>query len=570
MSTGSLSQVNARVGLLMATCNQPEQLSVALRSLLCQSHHLFTLTLVLDGQDPESERVVASFSDPRIKLVHTQQRQGLISALNLALQHSKPASFYAVVYAAGFYAPDFLTRLLLALLRKPGAAGAYCATHLGQQPSQHPLLAEPEYRYTELLSRNLIGRGLLFRAEVFQQAGGIFLSEKQGLWETWKRMARIQPFIQIAEALIRMTPDAYAPPVSCQIRPETDILPFLKLRCLVLERECVDAEFLRLLHSSGHEVLTAPPVEGIPDLLVIGSLLQLEQATRLARRYFVPVLFVTQSDSDLAHIYYQKPAYMRGFSYATATPAIVQRLKQIDGQEAMVYFQDMKIMDFNRQLSRIPQLLTRFRTTLLVRAYTQPSYLQNTLNWLQRLSHPEDWGNLLIFCPDAPPALLAWLKTQPYTWYAPQAPEYFPELLHLLRQMDSSLVLGIDAGVLIPPEWYLKCLPYLSDPRVGMVSSLLHNSEIPDQRLPFPLKSLKQFDRDWQHYVNRVPHVRSESVSLLSDSLFLMRRHVLERVLLAGPSVLPLGYPAVIAHFLGKLGYQRVLTRDTAAFNLIF
>lgn len=570
MPTGSLSPVNARVGLLMATCQQSQQLKIALESLLSQSHHQFTLTLVLDGQDPESEAVVASFSDPRLKLLQTPQTQGLIASLNLAMRHSKPASFYAVVYATCFYAPNFLVRMLKALLTKPGAAGVFCSTHLGKPPALHPLLAEPEYRYTELLSRNFLGRGILFRAEVFQQAGGLFLSEKQGIWETWKRMARLRPFIQVSEALIRATPDSYAPPVSYQVHLESDILPFLKLRCLVLDRENVDAEFLRLLHASGHEILTVPPAEGIPDLLVIGSLLQLEQATRLARRYFVPVVFVTQSDTDLAYIYYQKPAYMRGFAYATATPAIVQRLKQIDGQEPVVYFQDMKYTDFNRQLSRIPQLLTRFRTTLLVRAYTRPVYLQNTLNWLQRLSRPEDWGNLLIFCPDAPAELLEWLKTQPYTWYVPREPEYFPELLHLLRQLDSALILGIDAGVLIPPAWYFKCLPYLRDPRVGMVSSLLHNSEIPEQRLPFALKSLQQFEHDWAQYAKRVTPVRAEPVSLLSDSLFLMRRHVLERVLLAGPSVLPLGYPATISHLLGKLGYQCILTRDTAALNLIF
>jgi hypothetical protein len=571
VSTGPFRTVNSRVGLLMATWNQSDTLSKTLGSLLNQTHDLFSLTLVTDSKDLKTAEVLSNFEDPRIKVVSTQQQQGFISALNLAMQHSKPASFYAVVYATYFYGPHFLHKLLMPLLRNSGAAGVFCASHQGPPGSLHPYFSEPGYRYTELLSRNILGPGVLFRTDTFKQAGGLFVSEKQGIWETWKRMALHKPFISTSDILLRMLrPSTYERPAeNFQLQPEKDILPVLKLRCLILERNSIDPEFMRLLKDAGHEILVAPPKEGTADLIILGSLLQLDQACRLAEQLFLPVLFVTDQDSALAQIYYQQRPLMRGFSFATSSKEIIQRLAQIDQQEPVVYFKAMRTLDFNRQLSRVPLLLSRFRTSIVVRCYVNPLYLQNTLDWLMRLSHPDDWGDLLILCPEAPPTTIAWLKTQPFTWYAPQSTEYFPELLHLLRQMRSSLVLGIDAGVLIPPEWYLKTLPYLSNPRVGMVSSLLHNSEIPDQHLPFKLHSLQQFEQHWKHYKDKVPHIRSESLPLLSDSLFLMRKHVLERVLIAGPTVLPLAYPACISHLLGQLEYPRLMTRDSMAFNLL-
>ncbi|PIQ26307.1 hypothetical protein COW36_15045 [bacterium (Candidatus Blackallbacteria) CG17_big_fil_post_rev_8_21_14_2_50_48_46] len=570
MSTGSLQTVNSRVALLMVTWNQADHLPTALDSLLNQNHQLFTLTLVINGKDSETNKILERYTDPRIKTVQIHPKQGFISALNLAFQHSKPASFYAIVYASCFYSPMYLNLLLLSLLRNPSAGGVYCPTHHGPPGSHFPIHSEPEYRYLELLSRNFIGKGVLFRNDIFKQAGGIFVSEKQGLWETWKRMAQFKPFLFYPETLMRIAPNRYEDE-NTHYEPilEKDILPHFKVRCLILERENIDFEFLRQLRASGHEILTTHPKEGIPDVIVIGSLLQLDQAVRLAQRLFLPVLFVTNQDSDLAHIYYTQPPLMRGFSFATSSPEIVNRLKQIDQQEPLRYFPEMKVQDFNKQLAQMPMLLTRFKTTLLVRSYSNPLYLKNTLQWLMRLNHPEEWGELLIFCPEAHPETIAWLKTQAYTWYAPQSKEYYPELLYLLQQMRTNLVLGIDAGVLIPPEWFLKALPHLSNPKVGMVSSLLHNSEIPDQRLPFPIHSLQQFEQTWQHYRKSKNVAKVEAFPLLSDSLFLMRKNVLERVLIAGPRVSPLGYPATLAHLLGKLGYARLLTRETAAFNLL-
>lgn len=571
MSTGPLRTVNSRVGLLMASWNQADSLSKSLGSLLSQTHDLFTITLVVDSQDKATSDVLKHIQDPRLKIVETQQPQHFIAALNLAMQHSKPATFYAVVYACYFYAPQFLTAMLMSVLRKPGAGGSFCGNQQGASTALHPFYSEPFYRYTELLSRNFLGPGVLFRLDTFKQAGGLFVSEKQGIWETWKRMAQHKPFVQNNDILLRrITPSTYEyPPEPYKLIPEKDLLPQLKLRCLILDRSSVDPDFLRLLRTAGHEMFNSPPAEGVLDLIVLGSLLQLDQACRLAKQLFLPVLFVTDQDTDLAQIYYQHPPLIRGFSFATSAKQIIQRLIQIDQQEAVTYFGGMRPLDFNRQLSKIPLLLSRFRTTLLVRCYTNPLYLQNTLDWLMRLSHPEDWGDLLILCPEAPPATLNWLKNQQYTWYAPQSPEYFPELLYLLKQMRSSLVLGIDAGVLIPPEWFLKTLPYLSDPHVGMVSTLLHNSEIPDQHLPFKVHSMPQVEQSWKHYTEKVPHVRQESLPLLSDSLFLMRKHILERVLIAGPKVLPLGYPASISHLLGQLKYPRLMTRDSMAFNLL-
>lgn len=571
MSTGPLRTVNSRVGLLMASWNQADSLSKSLGSLLSQTHDLFTITLVVDSQDQATAEVLKYQKDPRIKIIETQQPQHFIAALNLAMQHSKPATFYAVVYACYFYAPTFLTAMLMTVLRNPTSGGSFCGNQQGASNTQHPFHSEPNYRYTELLSRNFLGPGVLFRLDTFKQAGGLFLSEKQGIWETWKRMAKLKPFVQNPDILLRrIAPSHYELPTEpYTLLPEKDILPSLKLRCLILDRSSIDPEFLRLLRGAGHEMLNSLPAEGSLDMIVLGSLLQLDQACRLAKQHFLPVLFVTDQDSDLAQIFYQHPPLIRGFSFATSSKQIIQRLLQIDQQEAVTYFTGMRQLDFNRQLSKIPLLLSRFRTTLLVRCYTNPLYLQNTLDWLMRLSHPEDWGELLIICPEAPPDTINWLKNQPYTWYAPQSQAYFPELLHLLKQMRSSLVLGIDAGVLIPPEWFLKTLPYLSDPHVGMVSSLLHNSEIPDQHLPFKVQSMPQVEQSWKHYSEKVPHIRQESLPLLSDGLFLMRKHVLERVLIAGPKVLPLGYPACIAHLLAQLKYPRLMTRDSMAFNLL-
>jgi len=76
------------VSILMPMKNAEAYISETIQSLLNQSLPSFEIIVVNDGSDDDSELLVESFSDKRIKLIQGECK-GISAALNLALSHAQ-------------------------------------------------------------------------------------------------------------------------------------------------------------------------------------------------------------------------------------------------------------------------------------------------------------------------------------------------------------------------------------------------------------------------------------------------------------------------------------------------
>ncbi|MGV3524376.1 MAG: glycosyltransferase family 2 protein [Candidatus Sericytochromatia bacterium] len=557
--------IKARVALLMATYNQAATLPAALDSLLSQHHTQFTLTVIDDGSDDATSAILARYEDTRLS-VHRTKHQGLLPSLNIAMQKSKPAAFYGVVYASCFYSPTFTGQLLQALLRHSKACGAFSHYCEGNTEVVGSIFREPRYDNNELLVRNFLGPGLLFRAEAFRQAGGLFLSARKGIWETWQRLAEQGPWIQIPQILLRWQAHSYEKsPPHPKLDPDKELYPKLQVRLLRQAEDSLEPDWLHLLAQAGHTLEVAPTRE-TPQVVLCGSMERLAASLELARQSYSPLLWVINDENVVTQLaaHSRAKALLGGLNFATRTLKVAAALKQV-GVTPLVYMHGMTPREITRLLSRIPMLYYRNRSVILLRSYGGPGGIVRTLQALRQMHAPPDFGSLLIWCVDGHPETVAWLKKRGFNWFQPTQNNYYPELQFLLKQMPASFVLALDAGVLPTPEWFVQLWPLLADPLVGMVSGHL-NRVVGPQNLPFRAQTMADVNRYWPRYHS--PYA-VEKVSQLSDAAFLMRKTVFEQVLESHPQTLPLLDDQLLAQQVQQLGYGCLLHRRTLAFNLM-
>jgi len=64
------------VSIIIPTCNRPEFLKRAIRSVLAQTYQDFEIVVIDDGTEERAESVVAGFHDPRIRYLKNETRLG--------------------------------------------------------------------------------------------------------------------------------------------------------------------------------------------------------------------------------------------------------------------------------------------------------------------------------------------------------------------------------------------------------------------------------------------------------------------------------------------------------------
>ena len=90
---------NPKVTVLMPAYNAGKYIGEAISSVLQQSFADFELLIVNDGSTDDTERIIRSFTDPRVVLIN-QENKGVSAALNLGLVYARAP------YIARFDADD--------------------------------------------------------------------------------------------------------------------------------------------------------------------------------------------------------------------------------------------------------------------------------------------------------------------------------------------------------------------------------------------------------------------------------------------------------------------------------
>ncbi len=565
MAAGSSSfhsGLNARVALIMATRDQPHVLK-SVRSLLVQTHQNFTLTIIDDGSDVAVSQYLLGINDSRIVILK-QAPQGYIAALNIAIKKSKPAAFYGVAYASCFYAPYYIALLLNQLTRHPKHSGVYCHFYDGKTGA---IFKEPFFDPHELLVRDFMGPGVIFRSHAFQSAGNLFLSEKQGLLETWQRISQKSgPFLQLNDVAIRWYPNDYdSPPQRPELDLEKQVYPHLKPSFLIPDSQSVDSELLVLLSQTGHLLVPEKEAKSRADFILCGNLKHTGHSMKLAKSHGAGLLFAINDRADMDALAEPQAQFLLSSAHMLTRHASIAKTLQEMGHQPTVYMPQMTEREVKRFLSRLSPLLYRHRCVFLIRAIGGPALIESTLNALFALNRPPEFAELLIFSLDGNKETKAWLTAKGLHFFTAQQMNCFPELLFLLKQMKANYVLSLDAGVIPEVNYINALLPLLAHPRVGMVSGLMNNVR-GNQRLPFESIDLASFEHQWKTY--RPTH-NVEQVDFLIDTAFMVRKRVLEYVLQTFSEVSPLISDYTFADLFSHLGFHHVLSCRTVAFNTI-
>lgn len=101
----------------IAVYNKEENILSTLQSVLLQSHAAKEIIIVNDGSTDESEKIILSIQDPRIKYIR-QENQGAAAARNTAITHCTHP-YIALIDADDIWHADFLKHIVEAIKKFP-------------------------------------------------------------------------------------------------------------------------------------------------------------------------------------------------------------------------------------------------------------------------------------------------------------------------------------------------------------------------------------------------------------------------------------------------------------------
>ena len=191
-----------RIGIVTPAFNVAGYIGDAIRSVLAQTHHAWTMTIVDDGSTDQTAAVAAGFDDSRIRLIR-QCNAGVSAARNrgLSVTNTETVLF---LDADDCLSPDALSVLAAALRAGPdaiAAVGPYQRVQSGKQAWESEVWRPVSGDVLEtLLVRNLFANGghLLIRRHAVEAAGLFDPRLCYGEdWEYWTRLARLGTFAAV-------------------------------------------------------------------------------------------------------------------------------------------------------------------------------------------------------------------------------------------------------------------------------------------------------------------------------------------------------------------------------------
>src|SRR5699024_5516334 len=105
------------ISVAIAVYNKQENILSTLESVLHQSYPAKEIIIVNDGATDNSEELILSVDDSRIKYIK-QKNQGAAAARNKAIQNSS-SSFIALIDADDIWHKDFLNNIAQAIKSHP-------------------------------------------------------------------------------------------------------------------------------------------------------------------------------------------------------------------------------------------------------------------------------------------------------------------------------------------------------------------------------------------------------------------------------------------------------------------
>jgi hypothetical protein len=216
----------SRVSISIPTYNRADIIGETLATILNQSYSDFELVIVDNASTDNTEAVVRSIDDPRLRYVRNPTNLGLILNQNRCIEEASN-EFVAVYHDHDFYHPDLVKKSLEIFDTHPTVGVVCCAVHT-VDPVSPDLIKRTDIRnWTECTPGRVIRRELLHRwdsritaptamvRKVCYEQAGVFRPEVGGGAdrELWLRILRSWDLGYIATPMARLRDRPTAVPV---------------------------------------------------------------------------------------------------------------------------------------------------------------------------------------------------------------------------------------------------------------------------------------------------------------------------------------------------------------------
>jgi glycosyltransferase involved in cell wall biosynthesis len=161
---------SVELSIIMAACNSAKTIKQAVDSLLLQSFGNFELIIINDGSTDETENIICSFNDSRIKYLKNESRAGAAAARNRGLKAAK--GNYIGIFDSDDIAHPRKFELQLNFIKKHTEIGVVgCSANLidenGEKIGKYQVKAlDEEIRANMLFHNYFIHSALVFRKEL--------------------------------------------------------------------------------------------------------------------------------------------------------------------------------------------------------------------------------------------------------------------------------------------------------------------------------------------------------------------------------------------------------------------
>ena len=194
LETRNTSVSEPLVSVIMPAYNAEEYISQAIESVLAQSYSNFELIIINDGSTDNTEQIIHSFNDQRIRYFK-QSNQGLAATHNFGIKQSR-GEFVIKLDADDMMTPDFIARHLQEFEEHPEAHLIYCDDCLVDKNGEMIKVMEyPEYSDRKSLIRDLFRSGYTIvpfrtciRKSIFDKLG--YFDETLAVGEDYDMMRR--------------------------------------------------------------------------------------------------------------------------------------------------------------------------------------------------------------------------------------------------------------------------------------------------------------------------------------------------------------------------------------------
>ena len=201
-----------KISIITSTYNRSAVLRRAIESVRAQrGFDNWEMCIVGDCTPDDSEAVVASFGDPRLRFfnlaVKSPPRAHGAVAKNHGVFEMARAPYIAYLDDDDEYHPDFLRVMMAAVAAHPTHPLVYCRAQYrdrdtGQRQWGNPFHGALKWSRENLMKYNfLVSNGVIHRRSVLDEVGGWNPAEYFDDYDLWKRVAARHDFVFVNQAL---------------------------------------------------------------------------------------------------------------------------------------------------------------------------------------------------------------------------------------------------------------------------------------------------------------------------------------------------------------------------------